>query len=109
MNKVILIGQLNNTNELKMTTNHLEILEILVEGIKCKAFGETAKKIKEMKPTIVYAEGQLKLKDYTNKEGKTFPIQEVVINKLEPIEKKPIDRWESGKEVVIDPDDLPFY
>ena len=109
MNKVILIGQLNNTSELKITNNHLEILEFLIEGIKVKAFGELAKKIKEMKPNIVYGEGQIKLKDFTNKEGKTYPIQEIIINRVEEIGKKAIDNWESAKQVVIDPDELPFY
>lgn len=107
MNKVILVGQLNNTNEVKMSNNNLEILEFLIEGIKVKSFGELATKVKSMQPTLVYAEGQIKLKDYTNKEGKTFPIQELIINRVEPIEHQ--EKWGSAKEVVIDPDDLPFY
>lgn len=106
MNKVILIGQLNNTNELKMSQTNMEILDFMVEGIKAKAFKELATKIKQMKPQQVYAEGTIKLRDYTNKDGKTFPIQEIIINKLEPIMK---DTWEQAKDVVIDPDELPFY
>lgn len=106
MNKVIIIGRLNNTNELKMSNSNLEILDFMIEGIKVKAFGELANRIKNMKPQIVYAEGNLKLRDYTNKEGKTFPIQELIINKIEEIKQ---DNWESAKEVVIDPDELPFY
>ena len=53
-----------------------------IEGIKVKAFGELATRVKNMKPQIVYAEGNLKLRDYTNKEGKTFPIQELIDLKL---------------------------
>lgn len=105
MNKVILIGTLNNTNEIKMSNNNLEILDFMIEGIKVKAFGELATKIKSLKG-IVYGEGNLKLRDYTNKEGKTFPIQEIVINKVEEVQP---DKWESAKEVKIDPDELPFY
>lgn len=105
MNKVILIGTLNNTNEIKMSNNNLEILDFMIEGIKVKAFGELATKIKSLKG-IVYGEGNLKLRDYTNKEGKTFPIQEIVISKLEEVQP---DKWESAKEVKIDPDELPFY
>ena len=105
MNKVILIGQLNNTNEIKMSNNNLEILDFMIEGIKVKSFGELANKVKSLKG-IVYGEGNLKLRDYTNKDGKTFPIQEIVLNKVELIQ---VDKWESAKEVVIDPDELPFY
>ena len=105
MNKVILVGQLNNTNEVKMSNNNLEILDIMVEGIKAKVFGELVAKVKSMQG-LVYAEGNLKLRDYTNKEGKTFPIQELIINKVEELQKTKI---ESPKEIVIDPDDLPFY
>lgn len=105
MNKVILIGTLNNTNEVKMSNNNLEILDFMIEGIKVKAFGELATKTKSLKG-IVYGEGNLKLRDYTNKDGKTFPIQEIVISKLEEVQP---DKWESAKEVKIDPDELPFY
>ena len=105
MNKEILIGQLNNTNEITMSNNNLEILDFMIEGIKVKAFGELANKVKSLKG-IVYGEGNLKLRDYTNKDGKTFPIQEIVLNKVEPIQA---DKWESAKDVVIDPDELPFY
>ena len=105
MNKVILVGTLNNTNEIKMSNNNLEILDFMIEGIKVKAFGELATKVKSLKG-IVYGEGNLKLRDYTNKEGKTFPIQEIVISKLEEVQP---DKWESAKEVKIDPDELPFY
>lgn len=106
MNKVILVGRLNNTNEVKMSNNNLEILDIMIEGIKAKVFGELVAKVKNMYG-LVYAEGSLKLRDYTNKEGKTFPIQELIINRVEPIEHQ--EKWGSAKEVVIDPDDLPFY
>lgn len=89
-----------------MSNNNLEILDFMIEGIKVKAFGEIATKIKSLKPSVVYGEGIIKLRDYTNKDGKTFPIQEIVINKIEEIQ---LDKWESAKEVKIDPDELPFY
>ena len=119
MNRVVLIGQLNNTNEIKMFgEKNTEILEFLVEGIKCKTFGKLANEIKAMNPGIVVADGTIKLYDYTNKEGKTYPIQEIIINRLEPLNKqeqkqeqkdKPVDNWGSAKDIVIDPDELPFY
>ena len=108
MNNVIIVGTLNNSEEIKMFgENNTEILEFKVEGIKCKAFGKLATEIKNMKG-IVVVNGEITLRDYTNKDGKTFPIQEIVIKKAKGLEK-PVDNWGSPKEVVIDPDELPFY
>lgn len=108
MNNVILIGLLNNSEELKMFgDSNTEILEFKVEGIKCKAFGKLAIEIKNMKGMVV-VNGEITLRDYTNKEGRTYPIQEIVAKKIKSLEK-PVDKIESPKDVVIDPDELPFY
>lgn len=108
MNNVILIGLLNNSDEIKMYgDNSTEILEFKVEGIKCKAFGKLANEIKNMKGMVV-VNGEIILRDYTNKEGRTYPIQEIVARKIKSLEK-PVDKIESPKDITIDPDELPFY
>lgn len=121
MNKVILIGNVNNNNEIKMSANNLEIMEFSIDEIKVKAFGKLAVKCKDLKG-LVCADGNISVRDYTNKDGKTYPIQEVLVNKIESLDKNEEeipkeetketntnDKWESAREIVIDPDELPFY
>ena len=105
MNNVIICGTLNNTDEIKMSTNNLEILEFKVEGIKCKAFGKLANDIKNMKGQVIVS-GEINLKDYTNKDGRTYPIQEIVIKRAK---QKSVDQIESPKDIPIDEKELPFY
>ena len=77
MNNVIICGTLNNTDEIKMYKD-LEVLEFKVEGIKCKAFGKLANEIKNMKGMVIVS-GEINLKDYTNKDGRTYPIQVTIV------------------------------
>lgn len=105
MNNVIICGTLNNTEEIKMSTNNLEILEFKVEGIKCKAFGKLANDIKNMKGQVIVS-GEIVLRDYTNKDGRTYPIQEIVIKRAK---QKSVDNFESAKDITIPPEELPFY
>lgn len=106
MNIAILIGQLNNSDEIKMFGDkNTEVLEFKVNGVKAKAFGKLANEIKSMKGKVV-ATGEITLRDYTNKDGKTFPIQEIKINKVQSLEPS-VDNWESAKD--IPPEELPFY
>lgn len=108
MNNVTIVGNLNNTNEVKMY-NNLEILEFMIDGIKIKAFKELATQVKNIKPQIVYAEATIKLRDYTNKDGKTYPIQELVLKKIKEIQQTSVDNWESAKDTPIPQEELPFY
>lgn len=122
MNKVILIGNIQNSNEIKMSGNNLEILEFMIDDIKVKGFGKLAVKAKELKG-LVCAEGTISVRDYTNKDGKTYPIQDIAINKIDSLieENKPkADNWGSPKDIKIEPDEyfkendispeeLPFY
>ena len=105
MNNVIICGTLNNTEEIKMSTNNLEILEFKVEGIKCKAFGKTANEIKNMKGQVIVS-GEIVLRDYTNKDGRTYPIQEIVIKRTK---QNSIDKISSPKDIQVDDRELPFY
>lgn len=104
MNNVIICGTLNNTDEIKMYKD-LEVLEFKVEGIKCKAFGKLANEIKNMKGMVIVS-GEINLKDYTNKDGRTYPIQEIVIKRAK---QKSLDQIESPKDIPIDEKELPFY
>lgn len=104
MNNVIICGTLNNTEEIKMYKD-LEVLEFKVEGIKCKAFGKLANEIKNMKGMVIVS-GEINLKDYTNKDGRTYPIQEIVIKRAK---QKSVDQIESPKDIPIDEKELPFY
>ena len=104
MNNVIICGTLNNTEEIKMYKD-LEVLEFKVEGIKCKAFGKLANEIKNMKGMVIVS-GEINLKDYTNKDGRTYPIQEIVIKRAK---QKSVDNFESAKDITIPPEELPFY
>ena len=120
MNKVILIGSIDSSGEIRMSNNNLEILEFMIDDIKVKAFGKLAVKAKDLKG-LVYAEGSISLRDYTNKDGKVVKIQDIAINKLESLmqvtEKQEaeakventINNWDSAKDMDITPEDLPFY
>lgn len=120
MNKVFLIGNIDNKEELKMSNDNLEILNFSIDEIKVKGFGKLAVKAKGLNG-LVYAEGTISLRDYTNKDGKVVKIQDIAINKIESlmqvtereeekaIAQNSINNWESAKEIVIDPDELPFY
>ena len=116
MNKVFLVGNVNNNEEVKMSANNLEILEFSIDDIKVKAFGKLAVKAKDLKG-LVYAEGSISLRDYTNKDNKTYKIQDISINKIESLlqvnekeeAKAKIDNWGSAKDIEISPEELPFY
>ena len=104
MNIAVLIGELNNSEEIKMFKN-LEVLEFKVNGIKCKAFGKLANEIKSMKGQVV-ATGEITLRDYTNKDGRTYPIQEIVIKRAK---QNSVDKISSPKDIPVDDRELPFY
>ena len=122
MKKVIIVGKIENNTEIKMTDKNLEILEYTIDDVKVKSFSKVAQTAKSLSG-IVVADGTIQNRDYTNKEGKTFKIQEVLINKIEGLEEQPKDNFDikpsdfssgetkipSAKEIEIDPDELPFY
>jgi len=127
MKKVILIGTIDNSNELKMSQKNLEILEYTIDDIKVKSFGKLAVKAKDLKGLVV-ADGSIQVRPYTNQEGKTYNIQEILISSIEALEVKETDAKEvdnfdikpedfssgkssipAAKEIEIDPEELPFY
>lgn len=130
MKKVIIVGTIDNSGEVKLSQNNLEILEYTIDDIKVKSFGKVVEEVKK-KNGLVIADGTIQVREYTNKDGKTFNIQEVIINKVESVQtKKEVDNFEvdnfekdvtpkdfdsgvskipSAKEIEIDPEELPFY
>ena len=122
MKKVIIIGKIDNSGEVKMTQNNLEILEYTIDDIKVKSFGKVVEEVKK-KNGIVIADGTIQAREYTNKDGKTFNIQEVIINKVESIKTNEVDNFDikpsdfssgkseipSPKEITFDEEELPFY
>ena len=117
MNKVFLVGNISKNNEVKMSSTNVEIIEFYIDDIKVKAFNKLAVKCKDLKG-LVCADGNISVRDYTNKDGKTYPIQEVLITKIEALEKEETPKGEQqesisqikgGNNIVIDPDELPFY
>lgn len=122
MKKVIIVGKIENNTEVMMSKNNLEIIEYKIDGIKVKSFGKVANTAKSLSG-IVTADGTIDLRDYTNKDGKTYPIQEIIISKIEGLAEQPKDNFDitpsdfssgetkipSAKEIEISPEELPFY
>ena len=109
-----------------MSQNNLEILEYKIDDIKVKSFGKVVEEVKK-KSGLVIADGTIQVREYTNQEGKTYNIQDIVISKVESIKTKEeeVDNFErdvkpsdfdsgetklpGAKDIVIDPEELPFY
>lgn len=122
MKKVILVGKIENNTEIKVTDKNLEIIEYTIDDLKVKSFAKVAEQAKSLSG-IVAADGTIQMRDYTNKEGKNFKIQEVLINKIEGLGEQPKDNFDitpsdfssgeskipSAKEIEIEPEELPFY
>lgn len=116
MKKVIIVGKIENNTEIKVTDKNLEIIEYTIDGLKVKSFGKVAEQAKSLSG-IVTADGTIQMRDYTNKEGKTYRIQETLINKIEGLEEQPKDNFDKksnfdlpgAKEIEIEPEELPFY
>ena len=118
INKVFLVGNVSKNDEVKMSSTNVEIIEFYIDDIKVKAFNKLAVKCKDLKG-LVCADGNISVRDYTNKDGRTYPIQEVLITKIEALEKEEetpkeehqesISQIKGGNDIIIDPDELPFY
>ena len=121
MKKVILVGNIENNTEIMMSKNNLEIIEYKIDGVKVKSFGKVATTAKSLSG-IVVGDGTIDLRDYTNKDGKTYPIQEILINKIEGLEEQPKDNFDikpsdfapgkttiEPKQMEFDEEELPFY
>lgn len=121
MKIVTLIGNISNNTEIKMVKD-LEIMEYTIDDMKVKSFGKIAQTAKSYSGVVV-GTGEIKERQYTNKEGKTYNINEVIVNKIEQLEQTPKDnfdikpsdfstgktRLESAKEMEHETEELPFY
>ena len=129
MNKVIIIGRNTKEIELRQTTAGVSAVELTVavkrtfknangeyesDFINCVAFKNTAELISRYvnKGDMVGIVGNLRTRNYTNKEGKKVYVTEVVVEEVEFLQSKkqeaeaqPKDEWEE-----LDPfaQDLPL-
>lgn len=99
--------------------------EYEVDYINCRCWNKTAENLcnYQDKGSFIIVEGSIRVENYTDKDGNNRYLTYVLANNIEYTSKKQvsekqeaqamvqntINNWESGKDVVIDPDELPFY
>lgn len=122
MKKVILVGNIENNTEIKLSQNDLEILEFTIDEVKVKAFGKVAKTAKSLSGLVI-ADGTIQIRDYTTKDGRNITLQEIIINHIEGTSGEPKDNFdvkpsdfapgkttiEPAKDMEFDDEQLPFY
>ena len=127
MNKVILIGRNTKDIELKQTFSGTSAIEFSIavrrafknvngdiesDFFTCIAFGKQAETISKYvkKGDQVAVEGRLQTRSYTNKEGKTIYVTEIIVENcefLQPKKQEEKPQWEEIKDGTPF-DDLPF-
>jgi single-strand DNA-binding protein len=96
-----------------------------VDYINCRCWNKTAENLcnYQDKGDLIIVEGSIRVENYTDKDGNNKYATYVLANNIEYTSKKQvsekqeaqalaqnsINNWDSGKEIVIDPDELPFY
>ena len=124
MNKVIMTGRNTKDLELKQLTSGTSVIEFSIavkrpfkndesDFINCVAFSKTAETISRYvkKGDLIGIEGRLQTRSYTNKEGRTINVTEIIVENVEFLqpkkqeEPKQAEQWEE-----LDPfsNDLPF-
>ena len=99
--------------------------EYEVDYINCRCWNKTAENLCQYqdKGSYIIVEGSIRVENYTDKDGNNRYTTYVLANNIEYTSKKQvsekqeaqalaqnsINNWDSGKEIVIDPDELPFY
>lgn len=99
--------------------------EYEVDYINCRCWNKTAENLcnYQDKGSFIIVEGSIRVENYTDKDGNNRYTTYVLANNIEYTSKKQvsekqeaqalaqnsINNWDSGKEIVIDPDELPFY
>ena len=125
MNLVCIDGRLTKDNEIKMTTNNKKIISFSIANqrdkehsdfINCVAFENNAEFLNKYfkKGDGVNITGELRQNVLVSQLG--FPIQkkkenETSTTKIDDsgISDTNFDNWSAGKDIKIDPDELPFY
>jgi len=118
MKIVTIVGNITDNNEVKLSSNNnLEIIEYKLDGTKVKSFGKVANTAKDLNGLVI-GTGTITDRNMTTKDGRSYVAQEIVINKLESLNKqednfdiKPTGKSEipSPKEITFDEEELPFY
>lgn len=99
--------------------------EYEVDYINCRCWNKTAENLcnYQDKGDLIIVEGSIRVENYIDKDGNNRYLTYVLANNIEYTSKKQvsekqeaqalaqnnINNWDSGKEIVIDPDELPFY
>lgn len=120
MNLVVLIGNLSKDPEVKYSQNQMAIAKFTLainryvkdgdnqaDFIRVTAFGKQGELVEQYlkKGNKVAIEGSIKTGSYEDKDGKTVYTTDVIVNRIEFVEKK--EKQESGFS-SFDSDDLPF-
>ena len=128
MNKIVLIGRLTKDPEVVTTKSDLKVTtftlavdnpvkkdeEKTASFIPCLAWKSTGEVIAKYmkKGSLLAVEGRLNQRSYTNKDGKTVNVFEVVCDSVQFCEKKVESKTEDAKTTTVDlketADDLPF-
>lgn len=128
MNKIVLIGRLTKDPEVVTTKSDLKVTtftlavdnpvkkdeEKTASFIPCLAWKSTGEVIAKYmkKGSLLAVEGRLNQRSYTNKDGKTVNVFEVICDSVQFCEKKVESKTEDAKTTTVDlketADDLPF-
>ena len=128
MNKIVLIGRLTKDPEVATTKSDLKVTtftlavdnpvkkdeEKTASFIPCLAWKSTGEVIAKYmkKGSLLAVEGRLNQRSYTNKDGKTVNVFEVICDSVQFCEKKVESKTEDAKTTTVDlketADDLPF-
>lgn len=130
MNKVIIIGRNTKDIELKTTGAGTSVVEFSVavdrtfknangerecDFFNCVAFSKLAETISRYvkKGDKIGIDGRLQTRNYTNREGKTVYVTEIIVENVEFLqtkkeEQKPITYSDANFEEVAPDEDLPF-
>lgn len=136
MNSIVISGRLTRRPELKQTKTNKYMSDFSIavnrgtknddgefetDFINCRCWNKTAENLcnYQDKGDLIIVEGSIRVENYTDKDGNNRYLTYVLANNIEYTSKKQITEkqeaqaqnnvWDSAKEIVIDPDELPFY
>ena len=101
MNRVIMIGRNTKDLELKQLNSGASVIEFSIavkrpfkndesDFFNCVAFSKTAETISRYvkKGDLIGIEGRLQTRSYTNKEGRTINVTEIIVENIEFLQSK---------------------
>lgn len=82
--RVVIVGNVESRERKKVNDKNLAEFHVAGVGLKLNAWGDLAVKVPES--GIVMVEGNLKTRDYTNKEGQPRQSTEITISSIEVLD-----------------------